>query len=350
MTDKFHQGLSLSVAHKALFEIRRKLLTNLKSELNQRGVVSRSSSDDFLFKDFNTLIAISLGSGFGFEIYLTQLLRDIDERVLEYEKLNSTSVHKGSIYFNIGLVYLWSGDFDNALYYWSKAEEEDNLTYSHPNYSIFRNSLFEKNFGKVLNNFYLKEIALENSLLQVLINRQFDYSIIENFLQSKHPHHLINVLINLYKRIRYQEYSQNESTNTLYYILVADYCIMFETELKNYLRQKNPRTQNTLGKIIRNDLKSTLVGNISSEISNVSKSYLCSSIQEYNAILRSLLQDIDSESNSLKLATKLLHLITITRNQVTHDINNQNIIYGDINLCKRILRLILCTIFFDKYV
>ena len=350
MSDKFDQSLSPAVASQYLFEIKLKLLMNLDLELNTRGAIYRSSNDDTLFKDFNTIIAISLVSGSGFEIYLSQLFQDIEEKVLEYEQKNSTSIHKGSIYFNIGLVYLWSGDFDNALYFWSKAEEEDILTYKQPNYNIFNNSLLQKNFGKILKNFYTRELSLENNLLLKLINQNFDYTILENLLITKHPHHLINILINLYKRVRYQKYNPNDSTNLLYYILVADYCIMFETELKNYLTQKGLLTQNMLGRILRTDLTSASVGNISVEINNVSNTYHCSSVQDYNAILNNLLQDIDSETNRLLLAVKLLHLITITRNQVAHNIDNQNIIYGNIDLCKRLIRLILSAIFFDKYV
>jgi hypothetical protein len=349
MEEGFDSRLSPNTAIQLLFGIKLQILAKLDETLHERGVQNRSSNDDSLFKDFNTIIAISLGATSGFEIYLTQLFHAIEEKVLQYENDNSTFIHKGSIYFNIGLVYLWSGDFDNALYFWSKAEYEDNQTYHRPNYNIFKETLFQKNFGKILNNFYSLEISREDNILRLLINEPFKYSILESFLQSKSPHHLINILIKFYKRIRYQYYFPNESTNTLYYTLIADFCIMFETELKDYLQAKGNLTQNVLGKITRKDLKSTLVGDISSEVTRIGGLYPCSSVLEYNGILMTLINDIDSESNRLTLAAKLLHLITITRNQVAHDINNSNIIYGDIDLCKRIIRLILSSIFFDKY-
>lgn len=349
MCNGFDNSLSPRQASQLLFGIKSKILRKLESDLAIRGVCGRSSNDDNLFKNFNTVIAISLGSGSGFEIYLSQLFRDIEERIIAFENANSTSIHKGSIYFNIGIVYLWSGDFDNALYYWSKAEVEDKQTYQQPNSNILKNSLFEKNFGKILRNFYSHELSQENVLLQKMINQQFDYGILENHLQSRSPHHLINILINLYKRIRYQKFLPNESTSILYYKLVADFCIMFETELKNYLLSQGLLTQNVLGRILRTDLSVTSIGNICMEVTNISTTYRCSTVQDYNIILNPLIQDIDSEQNRLILVAKVLHLLTITRNQVAHDIDNQNIIYGNIGLCQRLIRFVLSTIFFDKY-
>lgn len=55
------------------------------------------------------------------------------------------------------------------------------------------------------------------------------------------------------------------------------------------------------------------------------------------------------EGNRTRLAALLLHVIYMTRNQVSHSIDPNNVIYGNLKLCNDLVRLILIALQFPKY-
>lgn len=347
------KGFSKSLSPQELLReahiLQTKLVDLIAQELNSRGAKNRSGDDDSLFIQFNTFLAIIVGQGhvsFGIEIF-----HDIENQVRQFESQNNTEVHKGSIFFNVGLLYLWSGDFDNALYYWVKAEDEDKKTYGHVKYNIFTIDLFQKNFGRIIKQFIEQELSIENNTYKSLTGTDFKYKVFERHLSAIESHHLPNFLTNVYKRIRYSRLEPNEATSILYYHLVSDCCSMFETLLKKHLRDKSWLTQNTLGSIIRNNLHQATTGDMSNIISSdVGNRFRCNSVADYNNVLPSLLTELYSETNSARAASLLLHLMTITRNQALHDIEKTNIIYGDIEMCKKLIRLSFMAELFEEYI
>lgn len=320
----------------------------IEQNLCERGTQNRSGEDDKIFWPFNNYIGIILMQRH--QSFWIQLFREIENMVNEFEIKNNTEVHKGSIYFNVGLLYLHSGDFDNTLYYWVKAEDEDRKTHGQVIYSIFTSDLFRENLGKEIKQFIERELPIENALYRSLTGANFEYEVFENHLNAI-DNYLPIFLTNIYKRIRYNELEPNEATSTLYYHLVSDCCAMFEALLKKHLRNKSWLSQDVLGRIIRNDLYRATIGDISNIItSDVGIQFPCDSVSEYNTVLPSLLTQLDAESNSLRIAGLLLHLITITRNQVLHDFDITNVIYGDIEVCKRIIRISFIMELFDEYI
>lgn len=122
----FDKSLSPNVVLQILQGLKLKLINSVKGSLNARGAKPRSESDDTLFAQFNTFLASVVGQGL--ERFAIDTYREIEKEVASFEQAHKTDIHKGSIFFNIGLFYLWSGDFDRALYYWQKAEDEDKKT------------------------------------------------------------------------------------------------------------------------------------------------------------------------------------------------------------------------------
>lgn len=136
----------------------------------------------------------------------------------------------------------------------------------------------------------------------------------------------------------------------LYYRLLSDCCLMFETGLKDHLRGLGLSPQKVLGEILRKDPWKTKVGDISTEVFNLSKVYSCSSVAGYSKIQPKLITEVSTEKDSLKCASKLLYLITITRNQVAHDIDPTNILYGNVSGCQQIIRLVFLAHLFSDYI
>ena len=126
---------------------------------------------------------------------------------------------------------------------------------------------------------------------------------------------------------------------------------MFETGLKDHLKRLGGTPNNVLGLILGNNLTGASIGDISTEvINNIRPVFACNSVTDYNSVMPNLLSDLAAETDPLKSASKLLHLITITRNQVAHNIDNTNRLYGNIGECKKIIRLIFLGLMFSEYI
>ncbi|MEP0821249.1 MAG: hypothetical protein HRF44_00230 [Ignavibacterium sp.] len=319
-----------------------------KEGLAGRGVKPRSAADTEIFTPFNTVLAILLGSGHYLERVGLDVYGEIEQEVLEFEARNNTELHKGAIYFNAGILHLSAGNFDRALYYWIKAENED-IALGHRTQDILRSEIFQKNFWRNVKGFVEGELAHENRLLNVFTGADFEFQKLEQQLNAMDHHDLVGFLINLFRRFSYESLESNKASHLLYYQLVGGYAFIFEASLKGHLARRGIQHQQTLGAILRNDLGRARVGDISAVAAGISRAYPCGNTPDYNLVLPRLLFDIDGENNSLALMTKVLHLVTITRNQVAHDIDTTNRIYSDIPMCQRLIRLMLGAHLFDEY-
>lgn len=349
---KTGQGLDERLSPKKLIgelqSLKYHVVEKTKEGLAGRGVRPRSADDTQIFTAFNTVLAILLGSGYYLERVGLDIYREIEDEVLEYEARNNTELHKGAIYFNAGILHLAAGNFDRALYYWIRAENED-IALGHRTQDIFRSEIFQKNFWQTVKGFVEVELAQENRLLNVFTGIDFDFQKLEQQMNAMDGHDLVGFSLNLFRRFSYQSFESNKASHLLYYRLVGDYAFIFEAALKGHLVRRGIPHQQTLGAILRNDLGPARVGDISAAAVGVTRAYRCRSTFDYNVVLPTLLLDIDGENNSLALMTKILHLVTITRNQVAHDIDTTNRIYSDIPICQRLIRVVLGAHLFDEY-
>lgn len=166
-------------------------------------------------------------------------------------------------------------------------------------------------------------------------------------------HLLIDLLINLHKLYLHSfKVEKNEALSIIYYKLIADYCILFESALKKYLKNKGITPRDTLGKIIEHNLDGSTIYNISSNRTTIitGNRYSVHNLTDYNLKLAGIIYELNSCSNRLETIAILLHIICITRNQVAHDINVESEIFGKIHICRRLIRLITLGLFFEEYI
>lgn len=120
-------------------EFKRRILNDILIKLHMRGNKRRSYEDDGIFYDFNSFISNACFSHL--QTIGIDLFDSIDKIVQNFEITNNTQIHKGSIYFNVGILYLWIGDADSALYFCKKAEDEDSKTGGSPS-NILNQKIF----------------------------------------------------------------------------------------------------------------------------------------------------------------------------------------------------------------
>ncbi len=327
---------------------RHQIVTAVQNNLSGRGVAPRSPADDALFVPFNNFIAVAINRGL--QRFCIDLFRELDALVAAHEHDSGTIVHKGALFFNVALCYLWSGDYDFASYYFSAAAGEDELTYpTQPNQFYF-GPLYTTNFMGIIRDHAVSEAQQEGNICQLLFGSAFAWPDVETFLKTWGPAELINFLVNMDKFVRYQLFSRNQSAALLAYRLVDDCCLMFETALKSYLKVKNLVPEDTLGGIRGGQLQACVAGNITQERNNIKQNcYPCASIADYKQHLQPAMAQMRQEGNRTRLAALLLHVIYMTRNQVSHSIDPNNVIYGNLKLCNDLVRLILIALQFPKY-
>lgn len=327
---------------------RHQIISSVRNNLSGRGVTARSPADDALFGPFNDFIAVAISRGL--QRFCIDLFREIKELVAAHERDSGTTVHKGAIFFNTALCYLWSGDYDFASYYFAAAAEEDELTYGAQPNQLYFEPLYTNNFMSVIRDHVVAETNVEDGTCRLLFGDSFAWSDFEAFLKSWVPSELINFLVNVHKFVRYQLLSPNHSASLLTYRLVNDCCLMFETALKSYLKAKGLVPHNTLGRILSEQLDTCLVGDITQERNDINRNfYPCASITDYNEHLQPALADMRREGNRARRAALLLHVIYMTRNQVSHSIDTNNVVYGNLQLCSELVRVILIALQFPKY-
>lgn len=318
------------------------ILTQVNEKLSARGTAERNEgNDNKIFSAFNSSLQSFIESNHLFGSLVIDIFADLEKIVLDFEQQYNTQIHKGSIYFNAGLCCLWIGDFDKALYYWTVAGEENRLTRKNPDGNIFTEESFTKNLGQSIKLMVEGEIQKEQAIYQKISGIPFHYNEYEKYIQQIKSHDLKNMIVNYTKRIHYDSFRENETTYLLYYRLVADFCITFETFIKGYFPGKMGLGEKTLGEIVNNDLPLGIKQKI--------PSVKAKSIQEYNLALPKLLTEIDAAEDKETLIAKILILITIIRNKVAHHVETNNILYGDIPTCQRVIRFIMIALLFDKY-
>lgn len=318
------------------------ILAQVQEKLSERGVAERNEgADNKAFSAFNSSLQSFIESNHLFGSLAIDIFTDLEKIVLDFEHQYNTQIHKGSIYFNAGLCCLWIGDFDKALYYWTVAGEENWLTRKNPDGNIFTEESFTKNLGQSIKLLVEGEIQKEQAIYQKISGKSFHYDEYGKYIQQIKSHDLKNMIVNYTKRIHYDSFRENQTTYLLYYRLVADFCITFETFIKNYFPGKKGLEGKTLGEIVNNDLPLGIKQKL--------PSVKAKSIQEFNLALSKLFTEIDAAEDKETLVAKILILITIIRNKVAHHVETNNILYGDIPTCQRVIRIIMIALLFDKY-
>lgn len=318
------------------------ILENAQKKLLIRNIAERNEAEDNkVFSDFNSALQSFIESKNLFGSLAIDIFIDLEKMVLDFEKQFETQIHKGSIYFNAGLCCLWIGDFDKALYYWTIAAQENQLTRKKTNGNIFIEESFTKNLGQSIKTMVESEILKEQQLYRKITGRPFHYNEYENYIRKIKSHDLQNLIVNFTKRIHYDSFQENETTFLLYYRLVADFCLTFETFIKGYFPGKQGLSEKTLGEIVNNDLPSAIKQKL--------PSIKTRSISDFNQAFPKLLWEIDQETDRDTLIAKILLVITIIRNKVAHHVETKNILYGNISACQRVLRIIMIALLFDNY-
>lgn len=322
--------------------IKNTIVTQVQEKLSERGVAQRNEeSDNKIFSAFNSSLQSFIESNHLFGSLAINIFIDLEKMVLGFEQQYNTQIHKGSIYFNAGLCCLWIGDFDKALYYWTVAGEENHLTRKNLDGNIFTEDSFTKNLGQSIKLMVEGEIQKEQTIYQKISGKPFHYDEYEKYIQQITSHDLKNMIVNYTKRIHYDSFRENQTTYLLYYRLVADFCITFETFIKNYFPGKTGLEGKTLGEIVNNELPLAIREKL--------PSLKAKSIRDFNQALPKLLTEIDAAEDKETLIAKILILITIIRNKVAHHIETKNALYGDIPTCQRVIRIIMIALLFDKY-
>lgn len=318
------------------------ILVQVQEKLSGRGTAERNEgNDNKIFSAFNSALQSFIESNHLFGSLAIDIFADLEKIVLDFEKQYNTQIHKGSIYFNAGLCCLWIGDFDKALYYWTVAGEENRLTRKNPEGNIFTEESFTKNLGQSIKLLVEAEIQKEQAIYQKFSGKPFHYDEYEKYIQRIKSHDLKNMIVNYTKRIHYDSFRENQTTYLLYYRLVADFCLTFETFIKNYFPGKTGLEGKTLGEIVNNELPLGIRQKL--------PSLKAKSIQDFNQVLPKLLMEIDDAEDKETLIAKILILITIIRNKVAHQFETNNILYSDIPTCQRVIRIIMIALLFDKY-
>ncbi len=106
-------------------------------------------------------------------------------------------------------------------------------------------------------------------------------------------------------------------------------------------------------------LNSTAVGNLTGEINAIlgpatstnPHSWKCRSVIELNALVdtHDAIGQIERETDQLKALAKLFALVLGVRNQVAHDLNLTNSLCRDLAKGRRLLRWILFSVMFPRY-
>lgn len=334
--------------------------------LNERGRRPRAGDDDRVFEQFNTSLAVGIGHGLS-SFYL-DLFRTIEELTLDFEASATTEVHKGSIYFNAAVCCLYHKDFDSALYYFSEAAKENVATYGHQDADLFlRNELFENNVLKRVRLMLGEEAAAAPALSTGLFPAAYSPEDFDTVLRLLAPPTmpgsqvqavglLSSVIVVLCRYLVNRAFRRtNYGTSTLNYRLVVDLCVAYEAALKEFVRSKGGAPQHTLGKLLRNDLVATSLGDISTyadaNLYGVAAPWPCGSLAAYDSMLLTakVLDDIDAETDKLKQAAKLIYFVVCTRNQVAHDFDSNAAIFKDTALCHQVARRILIALWLLAY-
>lgn len=325
-----------------ILEVKQAVLQDVGANLKGRGIAARDEmGDNKVLAPFNRMVQATIDSGHALWSNAIEVFEAVEDIVDRFEKNFETQVHKGSIFFNAGLCYLMNGDFDKALYYWTLAESENQLTRANGAGNIFFEDSFKKNLGVSIRQMIEGEVERESRIYHILTGRPFRFEDYEEMLGGIPIHELKFIIVNCTKRIHYDTLQTNRTTGLLYYRLLADFCISFEIRLKNFLRSRGSTVGGTLGQIIRTGIPELLQQHIDNRP--------CRSASDYNAIFPSLIEIIDRETDRNVVIGKVLSLITITRNQVVHDIQKDNRLWGDIEMCQRLMRIVIIAMCCDFY-
>lgn len=325
------------------------ILEKTQESLSRRAAGNRSESDDMYFGFYNNTIQRLIGSGDHWGSLGADIFIALEEKILDFEKEHNIDLHKGSMYFNGGLCFLKAGDFEKALYYWTLADIEDQLTCKKAPHALFFNDIFNQNFGSSVRFMLTSEIEIESKINKLITGSIFDYIEYEKYLRTQQNHNVINLMIIYYRRIIYDSFANNDATKILYCKLVSDSCILFENNCKEFLSKNAIPSANSLGGILFYMLGKQPVGDISTLAKVLKAKYKCETVEQYNNTYSLLLKEIDSETDRLAAIAKILYLITATRNQLAHKITPELCLYNDIEGCKRIIRFIFIAQQFNKY-
>lgn len=341
MQEKFDRRCSPASAIRNLHAVRLMLEQDVSERLLRRGQTPRCGSDDHVFANFNTSLAIGFSQGLA--SYYVDLARDLDETVLMFEQANATEVHKGSLYFNAAVCALVNHDFDAALHYFTAAGDEDHKTHSHGRDAMFlTNGLFRTWVTDKLHAMLAVEIGHATATTAGLLPHGYQRAEVDNLLGTLPIAVLGAVIVSLCRYMTSRAFgSVNEGTAIVRYRVVADLCVSFETTLKTWVRNRGGTPRGTLGAVLRHDLGTTSVGDIST-YANSGALWACGSLSDYDMHLGSgILASVDAEADRLKKAAKLLNFVTHTRNQVVHDLEPSAAIFQNDSLRQDVARRVL---------
>ena len=354
MQGQFDSRCSPSSAIASLRAVREAIEQGINQALGERGRANRSSSDDQVFGNFNTSLAIGLGRGLA-SFYL-DLARDIDEQVRRFEEEQSTEVHKGSLYFNAAVCALVNQDFDVALYYFAAAGREDSQTSGHTVADMFLvNELFRKWVTKKLHEMLEAEGAQVSGTTDLLLPGIYTEHDIDAFLGTLPLGVLGAVIVSLCRFVASRSLQQvNDGSSIVRYRVVVELCVAYEVTLKTWVRNQGLSPKNTLGQVLHNDLSTTRFGDISAyadaTFAPKGTMWPCRNLSDYDALLSSgVLASIDAESDPRKKAAQLICFVTHTRNQVVHDLDPTAAIFKNDQLCQDVARRVLVALCLNAY-
>ena len=345
MQGQFDSRCSPRFAMQHLHAVRLLIDQDIDRALASRGKAARSGGDDQVFANFNTSLAIGIGDGLA--TFYLDLARDIDQKVRAFELAHGTELHKGSLCFNAAVCALVNHDFDAALYYFAAAGKEDHKTHGHSVAAMFvTNGLFKRWVTDKMHAMLAAEIAQIPATASVVLPAGYVRADVDTFLGSLPLGVLGSVVISLLRyAISLSFHDANEGTAIIRYRVVADLCVAYETTLKAWVRSKGLSPSGTLGAVLRNNLGTTTLGDISSYAMATFTAqglWPCKSLADYDGLLSAgILGAIDLETDPLKKAAQLIHFVTHTRNQVVHDLDPNAAIYTNDQLCKDVARRVL---------
>jgi|GEM_PF-2394142 len=275
------------------------------------------ATDDEILSPLADTTALAIGVGD------VALAREVFRRTLpllrEHEQRNTSEIHKGAAFFNVGVAHLTSFDFIAAMQFFEMAQEETRLTTGSEDYSVYEDELFERNFWDAVDQ-ELAERPLR--FYPKLWGRQLDMKqVVADWCSLSNDTKLGCILCwGAWIRIaRLEGMTGADHTLSLGYArwgLVSDLTILLETEIR-----RHSSVDGTLGKMLFQGFRCTQFGDLSRRAEELHERHVVRDQEAFEETLPVLLSNIESAVSTTDALATALYLLYICRNQVNHRID-----------------------------
>ena len=312
------------------------IIETTKARIDARQAGPRALGDDAMLAPSNDGIILAISHRD--PAMARHIFSECYAHALQYEGANNCQIHKGSILFNVGLAYLRTYDFTEAMHYFELAEEETRLTSGQKNWNIFLNEdLFDPNFWNTLD---AAEEQFPLKIHQVLWGKPYSKDAAKKAWRKLSGYSKLLYIISAARRVHLLQmeagsgWDGSHSLRLGYWNLVADLSRLLETEVKRRADIAPPKPWQ-LKSLLKQGFTATQRGDISTLVDGHMNSRNVHSTNTFNNHYPAIRDDIlDEAKPKLERISHAVHLLYVTRNQVQHHIDRRLILYKDLKEAK----------------